>query len=59
MARLLSSVSMASASATNPPVMAAVRVPPSACSTSQSMVTVRSPKPFKSTTARSARPIRR
>jgi len=43
----------------DPPVIAAVRVPPSACSTSQSMVTVRSPRPFKSTTARNARPIRR
>ena len=33
----------ASASATNAPVMDAVRVPPSACSTSQSIMTVRSP----------------
>ena len=42
-----SSVSTASASATKPPVIAAVRVPPSACSTSQSSVTVRSPSAFK------------
>ena len=33
----------ASASATYPPVTAAVRVPPSACSTSQSMTMVFSP----------------
>ena len=39
--------------------MEAVRVPPSACSTSQSSVTVRSPSAFRSTTARSERPMRR
>ena len=39
--------------------MAAVRVPPSACSTSQSSVTVRSPRARRSTAARSERPIRR
>jgi hypothetical protein len=49
----------ASASATKPPVMAAVRVPPSAWITSQSKVMVRSPSASKSSTARSARPIRR
>src|SRR5271165_5749453 len=53
------STSTASASATKPPVIAAVRVPPSACRTSQSIVTVRSPKPLRSTTARKARPIKR
>ncbi len=51
--------SMASASATYAPVMAAVRVPPSACSTSQSITIVFSPSAFVSTTARRARPIRR
>ena len=40
------------ASATKPPVMAAVRVPPSACSTSQSMVIWRSPSADRSHTAR-------
>src|ERR1700722_8102674 len=59
MTRRLSSVSTASANATNPPVIAAVRVPPSACSTSQSMVTVRSPSAPRSTAARSERPISR
>ena len=39
--------------------MAAVRVPPSACSTSQSSVMVRSPSAARSNTARSERPIRR
>src|SRR5580658_6022143 len=39
--------------------MEAVRVPPSACTTSQSSVTVRSPSSAASTTARSERPIRR
>src|SRR5262252_9064598 len=39
--------------------MEAVRVPPSACSTSQSSVTVRSPSARRSATARSERPIRR
>ncbi len=46
-------------SATQAPVIAAQRVPPSACSTSQSRVKVRSPRPRSSTTLRSARPIRR
>src|ERR1022692_2181433 len=49
----------ASARATNAPVMEAVRVPPSACTTSQSSVTVRSPNSAMSTTARNERPIRR
>ena len=49
----------ASSSATNPPVIAAQRVPPSASSTSQSIQTVRSPSRSKSTTPRSARPISR
>ncbi len=40
-------------------MIAAVRVPPSACSTSQSMTIVFSPSALVSTTARSARPIRR
>ena len=40
-------------------MIAAVRVPPSACSTSQSMVIWRSPSALRSTTARSERPIRR
>ena len=39
--------------------MEAVRVPPSACSTSQSISTVRSPSAAVSTTARMERPIRR
>ena len=39
--------------------MLAQRVPPSACSTSQSMCRVRSPSFFRSTTARRLRPIRR
>src|SRR3954454_7725598 len=39
--------------------MAAVRVPPSACSTSQSRTIVFSPSAFMSTTARRLRPIRR
>ena len=45
--------------ATQAPVMEAVRVPPSACSTSQSMTIWRSPMAGRLTTARSARPIRR
>ena len=53
------SCSTASAKATYPPVIDAVRVPPSACSTSQSMVMVRSPSAFMSVTARNERPIRR
>src|SRR5881227_43690 len=53
------SCSQASARATKPPVMEAVRVPPSACSTSQSMVTVRSPSALRSATARSERPMSR
>ena len=46
-------------SATQAPVIAAVRVPPSARSTSQSTVIWRSPKPSRSVTARSERPISR
>ena len=49
----------ASASATQAPVIAAQRVPPSAFSTSQSSVIVISPIAVRSTTARSERPIRR
>jgi hypothetical protein len=49
----------ASDSATKAPVMDAVRVPPSACSTSQSSTTVRSPSACMSTTERRARPISR
>ena len=45
--------------ATKPPVMAAVRVPPSACSTSQSTVMVRGPSRSRSTAARRERPMRR
>ena len=47
------------ASATKPPVIAAVRVPPSAWITSQSTLICTSPSNFKSTTARRLRPIRR
>ena len=50
---------MQSCSATKPPVIAAVRVPPSAWSTSQSTVICTSPSAFMSTTERSERPIRR
>ena len=50
---------IASHSATKLPVMAAVRVPPSAWITSQSSWIVRSPSAGRSTTARSARPISR
>ena len=49
----------ASCAATKAPVMAAVRVPPSACSTSQSRLIVRSPKAARSNTQRSERPMRR
>ena len=49
----------ASASATYAPVIAAVRVPPSACSTSQSIATVFSPSDARSMQARSERPISR
>ena len=42
----------ASCAATKAPVMAAVRVPPSACSTSQSSEMVRSPSAFRSNTQR-------
>jgi len=45
--------------ATYAPQMLAVRVPPSACSTSQSSVIWTSPMAFRSVTARSARPMRR
>ena len=50
---------MQSASATQAPVIEAVRVPPSACSTSQSTVIWRSPSASRSSVARSERPIRR
>src|ERR1700732_5170905 len=50
---------MQSASATQAPVIEAVRVPPSACSTSQSTVIWRSPRASRSTLARNERPIRR
>ena len=49
----------ASTMATNAPVIAAVRVPPSAWITSQSIHRVLSPMADKSTTERSALPIRR
>ena len=48
-----------SCSATQAPVMEAVRVPPSAWSTSQSTVICISPSAWRSTTARRLRPIRR
>src|SRR5205807_10594010 len=50
---------MQSCSATKPPVIAAVRVPPSAWMTSQSTVICRSPSASRSSTARRLRPIRR
>src|SRR4051794_15916652 len=50
---------MASASATYAPVMAAVRVPPSACRTSQSSTIVFSPNALVSTTERRLRPMSR
>ena len=49
----------ASCAATKAPVIAAVRVPPSAWSTSQSSEIVRSPRAVRSNTQRSERPIRR
>src|SRR5215218_4412315 len=49
----------ASARATYAPVMAAVRVPPSACRTSQSMAMLFSPSAARSIEARSDRPISR
>jgi len=58
-APVLVSRPMASAMATNAPVMAAVRVPPSAWITSQSSHTVRSPSLAISTTERSERPTSR
>ena len=51
--------STASCRATNAPVMLAVRVPPSAWITSQSICRVRSPSASRSVTARRLRPIRR
>src|SRR6266516_1055903 len=48
-----------SCSATHAPVMAAVRVPPSAWITSQSIVICRSPSAERSSTARRLRPISR
>ena len=53
------SVDSASCSATQAPVIEAQRVPPSACRTSQSSVTWRSPSAARSVTARRERPIRR
>ena len=53
------SVSSASASATNAPVIDAVRVPPSAWITSQSTQIVRSPSAGRLVTDRSDRPISR
>ena len=50
---------MASCSATQAPVIEAVRVPPSAWSTSQSTMICFSPSAARSVTARSERPIRR
>ena len=50
---------IASTSATYAPVIEAVRVPPSACSTSQSICTWFSPSAFISKTPRRQRPIRR
>ena len=50
---------IASLRATYAPVIAAVRVPPSACRTSQSRTIVFSPSAFISTTERSERPINR
>ena len=49
----------ASTSATNAPVIDAVRVPPSAWMTSQSIQIVRSPSDFRSTTERRERPTSR
>ena len=51
--------SRARARAMKPPVTEAVRVPPSASRTSQSMVMVRSPSRSSATQERSARPISR
>ncbi|MBV6406592.1 MAG: hypothetical protein EFKGCFLK_00137 [Rhodocyclaceae bacterium] len=59
MAPSATSFEKASWAATQAPVMEAVRVPPSACSTSQSICTVRSPSASRSVTARKLRPIRR
>ena len=53
------SLPSARASATHAPVMDAVLVPPSACRTSQSSMTVRSPSAVVSTTDRMDRPISR
>ena len=53
------SFSTASEAATQAPVIDAVRVPPSAWSTSQSMHSVRGPSRSRSTTARSERPMSR
>ena len=58
-APLRASLRIASASATHAPVIEATRVPPSADSTSQSTLIVRSPRCFRSTAARSERPISR
>ena len=57
--RFCSAQRIASTSATYAPVIEAVRVPPSACSTSQSIWIWFSPSAFMSTTPRRQRPIRR
>ena len=49
----------ASWTATHAPVIDAQRVPPSACTTSQSILIVRSPSRVRSVTARRLRPISR
>src|SRR6266581_3954371 len=56
---LLTSREHARCRATYAPVMDTVRVPPSACNTSQSSVIVRGPSAPISTTARNERPIKR
>src|SRR5438874_4275769 len=55
----LTSFRQAMASASLTPVIAVVRVPPSACKTSQSTQIVRGPSFSRSITARSERPIKR
>ena len=59
MSRDCNHFSCAISNAKNEPVIAAVRVPPSACNTSQSMVIVRSPMVDKSTIERKHLPIKR
>ena len=55
----LTSFCRARCKATKDPVIAAVRVPPSACNTSQSIFIWRSPSAFRSVTALRERPMRR